>query len=60
MRAFEKLKKPILLKPSKIIRATPCAKEITNLFNCWRATKIEAEECAAMAIALTACMTTKV
>ncbi|KAJ3300901.1 hypothetical protein HDV03_001681 [Kappamyces sp. JEL0829] len=59
MRSIDKLKKPVLLKPGKIIRATPCAKEITNLFNCWRTTKIEAAECSAMAVALTACMTQK-
>lgn len=36
MRAVEKLKRPVLLKSKKTTKATPCASEINNLFNCWR------------------------
>ncbi|KAH6594474.1 hypothetical protein BASA61_004011 [Batrachochytrium salamandrivorans] len=59
MRVIEKLKRPIQLKPIKLQQATPCAMEISAMFNCWRAMSIDATSCAAAAGALTLCMTAK-
>eukprot|EP00842_Homolaphlyctis_polyrhiza_P004082 jgi/Hompol1/4675/HPOL_003831-RA len=59
MRVIEKIKRPIQLKPAKIMQATPCALEMSTLFNCWRALSVDASHCAASAAALTKCMSTK-
>jgi hypothetical protein len=59
MRAIEKLKRPVILKPQKFTKATPCAAELTKLFNCWRDSKIDSQACAAFSLELTACMATK-
>lgn len=36
MRTIDKLKQPITLKRGKMYTASPCAQEMTLLFNCWR------------------------
>ncbi|KAL2913602.1 hypothetical protein HK105_206904 [Polyrhizophydium stewartii] len=59
MRVIEKLKRPIQLKPAKMLQATPCALEMTTMFNCWRAMSVDAAECGASARALAQCMTSK-
>ncbi|KAJ3270604.1 hypothetical protein HDV01_007700 [Terramyces sp. JEL0728] len=59
MRVIQKLKEPVVLRPKRIIKATPCATEVSNLFNCWRNGKIDAESCAVLAAQLTACMASK-
>lgn len=37
MRTIDKIKQPIRARPPKIISRTPCAEELSALFNCWRA-----------------------
>ena len=60
MRAVEKLKRPILLKPKKTTKATPCAPEITNLFNCWRNHgNMDEKSCLQSVLLLKNCMKTK-
>ena len=60
MRAIERLKRPIQIKPTRLQQATPCALEISTMFNCWRAMSVDANGCAGAAAALTVCMTSKV
>jgi hypothetical protein len=59
MRAIDKLKRPVILKPQKFSKATPCAAQLTKLFNCWRDSNIDAASCAALSLELTACMAAK-
>ncbi|KAI8926782.1 hypothetical protein BC831DRAFT_455023 [Entophlyctis helioformis] len=59
MRAIEKLKRPLQLKPPKVTQATPCALELSTMFNCWRALSVDASECASSAKALSQCMASK-
>ena len=56
MRTIDKIKQPLKLRPPQITRASPCANEISTLFNCWRAFEVDAAPCAASAAALVTCM----
>ncbi|KAJ3217919.1 hypothetical protein HDU67_007070 [Dinochytrium kinnereticum] len=56
MRTIDKIKQPIKLRPPKILRATPCAAEMSTLFNCWRSLDVDAPGCASSAKALVMCM----
>ncbi|KAJ3101400.1 hypothetical protein HDU97_001387 [Phlyctochytrium planicorne] len=56
MRTLDKIKQPVKLRPPKIMRATPCAAEMSTLFNCWRALEVDSPSCASSAQALIACM----
>jgi hypothetical protein len=56
MRVIQKLKEPLQVKPPKIQRATPCALEVANVFNCWRTGGVGAESCAKAAQQLITCM----
>ena len=60
MRTLDKIKQPLAIKPRKITPATPCAVEITTLFNCWRSIAVDAPACAESGKALIKCMQTKV
>ncbi|KAI8611368.1 hypothetical protein BC830DRAFT_1041172, partial [Chytriomyces sp. MP71] len=48
--------KPLTMRPAKMMRATPCAAEISTLFNCWRAIDVDAPGCLEPARALATCM----
>jgi hypothetical protein len=56
MRVVQKLKEQVVIKPPKITKATPCALEIAGMFNCWRASGVDATKCAEFANRLTQCM----
>ncbi|KAI9209232.1 uncharacterized protein BJ171DRAFT_485801 [Polychytrium aggregatum] len=56
MRPIERYRKAVTLRPPKIQEATPCAIELSTLFNCWRATEVDSPKCAASAKALIQCM----
>ncbi|KAI8850850.1 hypothetical protein BC829DRAFT_388455 [Chytridium lagenaria] len=56
MRTLDKIKQPIKLRPPKMLRATPCAAEMSTLFNCWRALDVDAPGCMNTAKSLIACM----
>ncbi|KAI9104999.1 hypothetical protein DFS34DRAFT_691202 [Phlyctochytrium arcticum] len=59
MRTIDKIKQPIVLRPPKIMSATPCAVEVATLFNCWRAISVDSAQCVESARALTTCMASK-
>ncbi|KAJ3290581.1 hypothetical protein HK104_006664 [Borealophlyctis nickersoniae] len=60
MRPIDKvIKNRLVLKSPKVQKATPCATELSSLFNCWRALGTETAQCASAATALMACMATK-
>ncbi|KAJ3295507.1 hypothetical protein HDU79_009030 [Rhizoclosmatium sp. JEL0117] len=44
------------MRPAKMMRASPCATEISTLFNCWRALEVDAKGCMESARALAGCM----
>ncbi|ORY45147.1 hypothetical protein BCR33DRAFT_634161, partial [Rhizoclosmatium globosum] len=48
--------KPLTMRPAKMMRASPCATEISTLFNCWRALEVDAKGCMESARALAGCM----
>ena len=59
MRAIQKLKEPVIIKPPKITKATPCAIEIAGMFNCWRQSGVDSAKCAEFVTKLGQCMTVK-
>ncbi|KAJ3408848.1 hypothetical protein HDV05_004739 [Chytridiales sp. JEL 0842] len=56
MRTIDKLKQPVKIRPPNMLRASPCATEISTLFNCWRALGVDSTGCANSAKALAGCM----
>ena len=60
MRHIDKIGKPIVIRPKKVLEATPCAMELTTLLNCWRALATDASQCNDSAKALTQCMARRV
>jgi hypothetical protein len=59
MRVVQKLKEPITLKPSKTIKATPCAMQINFLFNCWKSNELSDAKCREGITKLKECMRKK-
>jgi len=60
MKTLDKIGKPFTLRSKRVIEATPCAVELSTLFNCWRAIGVDASQCATTAKALVACMSKRV
>ncbi|KAJ3184153.1 hypothetical protein HDU87_004999 [Geranomyces variabilis] len=56
MRAIDRIRKPLALRPPKVQSATACAVELATLFNCWRAMSVDAVQCAESGKALMTCM----
>ena len=56
MRTLDKIDRPLKMRPQRIMRAAPCATEISTLFNCWRAIDVDAPGCIAAAAQLRLCM----
>ncbi|RKP04236.1 hypothetical protein CXG81DRAFT_8518 [Caulochytrium protostelioides] len=58
MRPIDKIQQPLQARPTKFRKATPCAVELSALFNCWRASAIDDPRCAESGTALAKCMST--
>ncbi|KAJ3341826.1 hypothetical protein HDU93_003947 [Gonapodya sp. JEL0774] len=52
----KKLKSPLKIRPRKEIAATPCAVELTTLFNCWRSFGVDTPNCLMAAKGVTDCV----
>jgi hypothetical protein len=60
MRPLDRIGKPIIVRPKKAVPATPCAMEVTTLFNCWRAIGVDAAACMESSRSLVECMMKRV
>ena len=50
------MKAPIQSRPVKIIKASPCALELTAMFNCWRSFSQDSSNCAVINASVVNCM----